>query len=102
MMAGDTDSVSSSEFCTLLPSPQTRILVTHGLSFLPQCDLIVVLDSGRISEVGTYAELIDNNGAFSEFIRTYAAPDENEEGDPGGEHATHICIHMRVYTQSDP
>ena len=66
--------------CTPL---QTRILVTHGLGFLPQCDLIVVLDNGQISEVGTYAELVDNDGAFAEFIRTYAAPDENEEGDPG-------------------
>ena len=69
---------------SLPPSPQTRILVTHGLSFLPQCDLIVVLDNGHISEMGTYTELVDNNGAFSEFIRTYAAPEENEEGDPGG------------------
>ena len=64
------------------PSPQTRILVTHGLAFLPQCDLIVVLNSGQISEVGTYTELIEKNGAFFDFIRTYAAPEENE-GDPG-------------------
>ena len=64
------------------PSPQTRILVTHGLGFLPQCDLIVVLNSGQISEVGTYTELIEKNGAFFDFIRTYAAPEENG-GDPG-------------------
>ena len=30
---------------------QTRILVTHGISFLPQADQIVVLQDGRISEV---------------------------------------------------
>ena len=55
--------------------------MTHGLSFLPQCDLIVVMNEGRITEVGSYSELIDNNGHFAEFIRTYAATDENEEDD---------------------
>ena len=35
-----------------LPLCQTRVLVTHGISFLPQVDQIVVLQDGRISEVG--------------------------------------------------
>ena len=39
---------------------KTRVLVTHGISFLPQCDKIVVLKDGQISEVGTYQELLDN------------------------------------------
>jgi multidrug resistance-associated protein (MRP) len=58
---------------------KTRILVTHGLSFLPQCDLIVVLDEGSIIEVGTYKELIENDEHFAEFMRTYAGPEENQE-----------------------
>ena len=63
---------------------QVRLLVTHGVSFLPQCDLIVVMDQGRIREVGAYAELIDNEGAFAEFIRTYSSlEEEREEGEPG-------------------
>ena len=78
------------------PSPQTRILVTHGLGFLPQCVLVVVLDSGQISEVGTYAELMEKNGAFSEFIRTYAAPEENEEGDPGWHTLLYTYIHIYI------
>ena len=58
--------------------------MTHGLSFLPQCDLIVTLNDGKIAEIGTYDELMGNNGAFAEFVRTYATgEDENEEGDPG-------------------
>ena len=56
---------------------QTRVLVTHGLSYLPQCDVIVTIENGRISEIGAYAELIDNNGAFAEFVRTYASMEEN-------------------------
>lgn len=37
---------------------KTRVLVTHGVSFLPQVDNIVVMKDGRISEVGTFKELL--------------------------------------------
>ena len=63
---------------------QARILVTHGVGFLPQCDKIVVMVDGRITEVGTYTELMDNDGAFAEFLRTYSnLENADEEGDPG-------------------
>ena len=56
--------------------------MTHGIGFLPQCDQIIVMDGGRITEAGAYAELIDADGDFAEFIRTFTTMDENEEGDP--------------------
>ena len=31
---------------------QTRVFVTHGVAFLPQVDQIIVMQNGRISEVG--------------------------------------------------
>ena len=34
------------------------------------------MENGRISEMGAYAELIDNNGAFAEFMRTSASMEE--------------------------
>ena len=57
--------------------------MTHGITYLPQCDQIFVMSGGRISEVGSYAELIDADGAFAEFIRTYSGvgEEENEEED---------------------
>ena len=42
------------------------------------------MENGRISEIGTYAELIDNNGAFAEFVRTYASMEESDEGEKAG------------------
>ena len=41
------------------------------------------MKDGEISEIGAYAELIDNNGAFAEFVRTYASMEKSdeEEGD---------------------
>ena len=63
---------------------QTRVLVTHGLAYLPQCDVIVTMENGIIREIGAYAELIDNNGAFAEFVRTYASmEDSGDEGEAG-------------------
>lgn len=47
---------------------KTRILVTHGITCLPEVDLIVVLIRGEISEVGTYKELLDKKGAFADFL----------------------------------
>ena len=47
---------------------QVRILVTHGIGFLPQCDVIVVMADGQIIEVGSYNELIENDGAFQQFL----------------------------------
>ena len=37
------------------------------------------MENGKISEIGANAELIDNNGAFAEFVRTYASMEGNDE-----------------------
>jgi len=37
---------------------KTRVLVTHGVSFLPQVDRIFVMKDGKISESGTYKQLL--------------------------------------------
>jgi ATP-binding cassette subfamily C (CFTR/MRP) protein 1 len=47
---------------------KTRVLVTHGITYLPQTDKIIVLKDGEVSESGTYQELLDKKGAFSEFL----------------------------------
>ena len=62
-------------------SPQTRLLVTHAISYLPQMDVIIVMSGGKISEMGSYQELLARDGAFAEFLRTYASA-EQEQGQP--------------------
>lgn len=57
---------------------KTRILVTHGVSFLPYVDEIVVLVDGVVSEVGSYSSLRASKGAFSEFLDTYAKEQSNQ------------------------
>lgn len=61
---------------------QTRILVTHSISFLPQVDHIIVLVDGQISEMGSYQELLKQNKAFAEFLRNYALDENIEEDEP--------------------
>uniref|UniRef100_A0A8D0EF95 ABC-type glutathione-S-conjugate transporter n=1 Tax=Salvator merianae TaxID=96440 RepID=A0A8D0EF95_SALMN len=56
---------------------KTRILVTHSINFLPQVDNIVVIVDGKISEMGSYQELLQQKKSFAEFLRNYA-PDEDE------------------------
>uniref|UniRef100_A0A8C8SRC5 Multidrug resistance-associated protein 1 n=1 Tax=Pelusios castaneus TaxID=367368 RepID=A0A8C8SRC5_9SAUR len=58
---------------------KTRVLVTHGVSYLPLMDTIIVMTDGKISEMGSYQELLKQDGAFAEFLRTYANADQEVE-----------------------
>lgn len=56
---------------------QTRILVTHNVSFLPEMDNIIVMKDGRITETGSFDELLSDDGAFAEFLRIYVNNEDN-------------------------
>uniref|UniRef100_A0AAQ4P1C4 ABC-type glutathione-S-conjugate transporter n=1 Tax=Gasterosteus aculeatus aculeatus TaxID=481459 RepID=A0AAQ4P1C4_GASAC len=64
---------------------KTRILVTHGMSFLPQADFILVLGDGEITESGSYQELLSRHGAFADFIHTFANAERKESAIQRGE-----------------
>ncbi|CAI9738034.1 resistance-associated 1-like isoform X1 [Octopus vulgaris] len=50
---------------------KTRVLVTHGIHWLPEVDNIVVMNGGQISEMGNYNELVDHNGPFAHFLQAH-------------------------------
>jgi multidrug resistance-associated protein (MRP) len=58
---------------------KTRILVTHSLTFLKDVDCIVVMKNGRISETGTYDELVAARGAFADVLSAYQQENADEE-----------------------
>uniref|UniRef100_A0A8B9TR09 ABC-type glutathione-S-conjugate transporter n=1 Tax=Anas platyrhynchos TaxID=8839 RepID=A0A8B9TR09_ANAPL len=63
---------------------KTRVLVTHTISILHQVDNIVVLVDGMISEIGSYQELLQRNGAFAEFLHSHSTAEEKAcSGFPG-------------------
>ena len=68
---------------------QVRILVTHSVRFLSQCDKIIVMNKGKISEVGSYEELIDHSGAFSEFLQNYGTATDADEKKKGMLYSAH-------------
>lgn len=48
---------------------KTVIIVAHRLSTVRNADQIVVLDRGRIVEVGSHEELIKRNGAYYNLVK---------------------------------
>uniref|UniRef100_A0A9L0TIK6 Multidrug resistance-associated protein 1 n=1 Tax=Equus caballus TaxID=9796 RepID=A0A9L0TIK6_HORSE len=63
---------------------KTRLLVTHGISYLPQVDVIIVMSGGKISEMGSYQELLARDGDFAEFLRTYASAEQEQDEQDNG------------------
>ncbi|KAL7754223.1 hypothetical protein RI367_000204 [Sorochytrium milnesiophthora] len=64
---------------------KTRILVTHALSYVSQCDYVIVMDNGRIKEMGTFDECMAQDGHFADLIRSYggAGGDESDDSSSG-------------------
>ncbi|KAG7167512.1 Multidrug resistance-associated protein 1-like 3, partial [Homarus americanus] len=58
---------------------KTRILVTHGITYLPQVDKIVVLKNGVVTEEGSYTELLNKKGQFQEFLLEYISQKAEED-----------------------
>lgn len=47
---------------------RTTFAIAHRLSTLRNANRLVVLDAGRIVEVGTHSELMDKKGAFYDLV----------------------------------
>ncbi|XP_069801998.1 multidrug resistance-associated protein 1-like [Dendropsophus ebraccatus] len=47
---------------------KTRVLVTHSLTVLPLVDLIVLMEDGRIGQIGTYGELVSKQQDFADMV----------------------------------
>jgi len=59
--------------------------VTHGITYLPEVDVIVVLKDGEVTELGTYKQLLEKKGAFAEFLIQHLQETDVDDGtsEPG-------------------
>jgi subfamily B ATP-binding cassette protein MsbA len=48
---------------------RTTFIIAHRLSTVEQADRIIVLDAGEMAESGTHAELLGQNGIYSQLYR---------------------------------
>lgn len=50
-----------------LSNNKTSIVIAHRLSTVKDADMIIVLENGKIAEIGSHGKLIGNDGAFAKL-----------------------------------
>ena len=58
---------------------KTVLIISHRVSAIRDADLIVVLDAGRIVEMGTHAELVERGRMYTELFQDQALEEELAE-----------------------
>jgi ATP-binding cassette subfamily B protein len=64
-----------------LARERTTFFITHDLHLTVNSDLVLYLDSGRVIERGTHAELLQANGRYASLYRLRAAERSDSENE---------------------
>ena len=59
----------------------TIIIISHRITTLAKADRILVLEDGRITQLGTHEELMQEEGLYRQIAMLQQKTGEEEEGD---------------------
>jgi len=59
-----------------LMAGRTTFIVSHRLSVIRPCDIIIVIDGTNIAEKGTHAELLERGGLYTQMYRMQMGSDD--------------------------
>ena len=59
----------------------TTLIIAHRLSTIKHCDKIVVLDEGKIVEIGSHEKLIKQQGEYYKLCKGQTVDDNMELGE---------------------
>lgn len=65
-------SVSGRALAAAYILEKTVLFVSHRLSTVVKADEIIVLDKGKVIEIGTHSNLMTRNGKYAEMFRKQA------------------------------
>ena len=60
-------------------SNKTRVIATHQLHVLPDVDYVVCMKHGRITEQGTFRELMSHKGDFFKLMKHYGGHHHDDD-----------------------
>ena len=74
---------------------KARLLVTHSVAFLPQCDHIVVMEEGTMKEQGTYDELLNKeDGQLARLVEEHTLEEDQSQEKKANKECTKKEIKM--------
>jgi ATP-binding cassette subfamily B protein len=62
-----------------LMAGRTTIMITHDLNLAPDADRILVLDHGRLVEVGTHQQLLAYGGTYAHLHQSQNSPTQTSD-----------------------
>ena len=58
---------------------RTVVIIAHRLSTIKNVDRIVVVQAGKTVETGTYSDLLESGGPFSQLVKRQTSKDKKDQ-----------------------